>query len=76
MKDAFLLLLQSRKALVGIMAIGSAVIVALGGMALHAPTETILALIGSIVGIVWKLIDAIASEDNSKRLASGFRDGA
>lgn len=65
--NALWLLTQSRKFIVGTLAVLGVVILSVIGLLKGLPENTILATIGAITGVAWKLIDAIASEDNSKR---------
>lgn len=70
MLQAFLLLCQSRKAFVSITSIIGSVLIVCVGIWKGLPSNTIIALIASITGITWKLVEAIASEDNTARLTS------
>lgn len=65
--DALWLLLQSRKFLVGTLAVLSSFFIAMFGIYKGLPDNSILAIIAAVTAVAWKLIDAIASEDNSKR---------
>jgi len=68
MINAVYSLLQSRKFIVGTLAVGGAILVAAIGIFRGLPENAIIGLIGAITGVAWKLMDTIASEDNTKRL--------
>lgn len=72
MNDALKLLFQSRKFLVGTLAIMGSIGVCLVGILRNVPETTIISLVGAMTGVAWKLIDTIASEDISRR---AFGDG-
>lgn len=68
MLTPLMLLLQSRKAFVGLTTVLGAVAVAVVGLWRDVPVPALLGLLGTMTGISWKLMETIASEDNSVRL--------
>lgn len=67
MLEPFILLGQSRKAVVAVVAAVGVIVVTCLAVVKSLPVEPIVALIGALTGMAWKLIGAIADEDNSKR---------
>lgn len=62
-----MLLLQSRKAFVALTTILAVTLVTCVGVIKDVPTQSLLGLVGAITAISWKLVEAIASEDNAQR---------
>lgn len=67
MKNAFIFFMESRKAFIALTSVIGVVLVTLAGVARGLKTEAILGLLVSITSLSWKLLETIASEDNSKR---------
>lgn len=68
MPDMIVLLLQSRKAFIALTTILGVTLVTCVGVWKGVDPSAILGLVGAITAISWKLVESIASEDNSQRM--------